>query len=50
LGSTRLLGFGYQGEPRGKAIVQNILTKYLSIINATEYSDDGSAVDTGPLY
>ena len=22
----------------------------MSIINATQYSDDGSAVDTGPLY
>ena len=31
-------------------IVQDIANKYLSILNASMVSDDGGAVDTGPLY
>ena len=50
MGSTKLLGFGYQGDARGKVIVQDIANKYLSILNASMVSDDGGAVDTGPLY
>jgi carboxypeptidase Q len=50
LGSTRLLGFGYQGDPRGKEIVKSIAEKYLGIINATLVNDEGEAVDTGPLF
>ena len=50
LGSTKLLGFGYQGDPEGKKVVQMIADKYLGIINAQEVSDNGEAVDTKPLF
>ena len=50
LGSTKLLGFGYSGSPEGKKIVQEISDKYMGIIDATLVTDDGHAVDTGPLY
>lgn len=49
LGSTRLLGFGYSGDPRGKAVVQMIGEKYMPILNASVVNDAGEAVDTGPL-
>ncbi len=49
LGSTKLLGFGYSGDPRGKAVVQMIANTYMPLINATLVTDDGEAVDTGPL-
>jgi carboxypeptidase Q len=50
LGSTRLIGFGYQGDPRGKEVVKSIASKYLNIINATLVNDDGGGVDTTPLF
>ena len=50
LGSTQLLGFGYQGDERGRPIVKMIADKYLSLINASQVSENGGAVDTGPLY
>lgn len=43
LGSTKLLGFGHTGS--GKTIVQNILTKYLSILGAGKYSENGYSAD-----
>jgi hypothetical protein len=49
LGSTRLLGFGYSGDPRGKEVVQMIGDKYMHILNASVVNDSGEAVDTGPL-
>lgn len=50
LGSTKLLGFGYLGEPEGKAVLQMIADKYMSILGATVVNDEGGAVDTGPLH
>ncbi len=50
MGSTKLLGFGYQGDPRGKEVVKFIADKYLSILNASLVTDDGGGVDTGPLF
>lgn len=50
LGSTRLLGFGYRGDDRGKAIVKSIADQYLGILNASLVNDQGEAVDTGPLF
>ena len=47
LGSTKLLGFGHTGS--GKSIVQDILTKYMSILGASQYSDDGYSADVQPL-
>ena len=49
LGSTRLLGFGYLGDPKGKEVVQMIGEKYMGILNASLVNDEGEAVDTGPL-
>lgn len=49
LGSTQLLGFGFSGNPEGKAIVQMIADKYMGILNASVVNDAGEAVDTGPL-
>lgn len=49
LGSTRLLGFGYLGDPKGKEVVQMIGDKYMGILNASLVNDEGEAVDTGPL-
>ena len=48
LGSTQLTGFGHSGS--GAEIVQGVLKTYLSLLNASEYSDDGESVDVGPLY
>lgn len=48
LGSSKLLGFGHTGV--GKEIIQDILTKYLSILGAGQYSDDGYSADVEPLY
>jgi len=50
LGSTRLLGFGYIGDPEGKKVVEMVGEKYMSILNASVVNDAGEAVDTGPLY
>ena len=50
LGSTRLLGFGYIGDPEGKKVVQMIGSKYMGILNAALVNDVGGAVDTGPLF
>ena len=50
LGSTKLLGFGYIGDPKGKEIVKMIGEKYMGILNAPLVNDEGSAVDTGPLF
>ena len=36
LGSTRLLGFGYSGDPRGKAVVQMIGDKYMGLLTTSE--------------
>lgn len=47
LGSTKLIGFGHTGS--GKDIVQNVLTKYMSILGASQYSDDGYSADVEPL-
>lgn len=48
LGSTKLTGFGHTGS--GTDIMKMVLTKYLSILGAGEYSDDGESVDVGPLF
>jgi len=50
LGSTRLLGFGYIGDPEGKKVVEMIGKTYMGILNASIVNDAGEAVDTGPLY
>lgn len=50
LGSTKLYGFGYSGSPEGKAIVTSIANQYMDLIDAKTVSDDGMAVDTGPLF
>jgi carboxypeptidase Q len=50
LGSTKLKGFGYIGDPKGKEVVQMIADKYMGILNAAVVNDAGEAVDTGPLY
>lgn len=49
LGSTKFLGFGYSGSPEGKKVVQEVTDKYMGILDAKYLSDDGEAVDTGPL-
>lgn len=49
LGSTTLLGFGYTGSADGKAVVSSISDKYMGLINAGKLTDNGEAVDTGPL-
>lgn len=49
LGSTKLRGFGYQGSAEGKAIVQDILTKYMSILGAADYKDFVMSADVEPL-
>lgn len=48
MGSTKLLGFGHSGS--GKEIVQNVLSKYLSILGAGYYSNDGYSADVEVLY
>ena len=50
LGSTKLLGFGYIGDPKGKEVVEMIGKQYMGILNASVVNDVGGAVDTGPLY
>jgi carboxypeptidase Q len=50
LGSTRLLGFGYSGDPRGKEVVKMIANKYMGILNASLVTNDGGGVDTEPLF
>lgn len=50
LGSTKLKGFGYIGDPKGMEIVKMIGDKYMGILNASIVNDKGEAVDTGPLY
>jgi carboxypeptidase Q len=47
LGSTKLLGFGHSGS--GADIVKDVLTRYLSILGAGYYSDDGYSADVEPL-
>ena len=39
LGSTRLVGFGHSGE--GVDIFKSVVSNYMSILGAGEYSDDG---------
>lgn len=41
MGSTRLRGFGYLGDPRGKEIVKMIGSKYMSILNASLVNYEG---------
>lgn len=48
LGSTKLLGFGHSGS--GAEIVKSVLTKYLSILGADYYSDNGYSADVEPLF
>jgi carboxypeptidase Q len=48
LGSTKLFGFGHTGQ--GADIMKMVLSKYLSILGAGEYSDDGFSADVDPLY
>lgn len=43
LGSTKLLGFGHTGD--GAPIVKMVLDKYLSILGAGQYSDNGYSAD-----
>jgi len=50
LGSTKLLGFGYIGDPAGKEVVKMIGDTYMGILNASVVNDKGEAVDTGPLF
>jgi carboxypeptidase Q len=50
LGSTRLLGFGYDGDSRGMDLLKTIGSKYLSIINASLINDQGHGADTSPLF
>jgi len=50
LGSTKLLGFGYIGDPKGKAVVQMIGKTYMTILNSSVVNDAGEAVDTTPLF
>lgn len=50
LGSTRLLGFGYNGPEAGLNIIKSIAANYMSIINATLVNDEGHGSDTSPLY
>ena len=49
LGSTRLLGFGYLGNAKGKEIVKMIGSKYMSILNASLVNSKGDMIDSGPL-
>ncbi len=46
-GSTKLIGFAHSGP--GRAIVQKVLTSYMSIIDAVQYSDDGWSADVENL-
>jgi hypothetical protein len=39
LGSTKLIGFGHSGS--GADIVKDVLSKYLSLVDAGQYSDNG---------
>lgn len=48
MGSTKLYGFGHTGV--GEDIMKMVLTKYMSILGAGEYSDDGFSNDVEPLY
>lgn len=50
LGSTKLLGFGYDGPAAGLDIINMIANNYLSIINASLVNDEGHGADTAPLY
>lgn len=48
MGSTKLYGFGHTGV--GADIMKMVLSKYLSILGAGEYSDDGFSNDVEPLF
>lgn len=48
LGSTKLYGFGHTGV--GEDIMKMVLSKYMTILGAGEYSDDGFSNDVEPLY
>jgi carboxypeptidase Q len=48
LGSSKLLGFGHTGA--GQAIIKDILSNYLSLLDAGQYSDNGYSADVEPLY
>jgi len=48
LGSTKLLGFGHTGV--GQDIVKGILSNYLSLLGAGQYSNSGYSADVEPLY
>lgn len=48
MGSTKLYGFGHSGP--GADIMKMVLTKYLSILGAGDYSDDGHSADVEPLF
>jgi hypothetical protein len=43
-----LVGFGHQGT--GQAIVKDILSKYLSILGAGNFSSEAYSADVDPLY
>jgi carboxypeptidase Q len=44
-GSTKLVGFAHRGTPASKTIVKGILNQYMSILNASEYSEDVFTAD-----
>jgi hypothetical protein len=48
LGSTKLLGFGHSGD--GAPIVKEVLNKYLSLLGAGQYGNDGYSADVEPLF
>jgi carboxypeptidase Q len=50
LGSTRLKGFGVSNSKNGMALVKQLADRYLSAMNATLVTSDGTAADTSPLY
>ena len=45
-----MIGFGYNGPEAGRAIVKDISTRYLPLINASLLNDEGHGADTSPLY
>jgi carboxypeptidase Q len=46
-GSTKLIGFAHSGP--GRAIVQKVLTNYMTFLDAEQYSDDGWSADVENL-
>ena len=48
MGSTKLFGFGHTGA--GTDVMKMVLTKYMSLLGAGNYSSDGFSADVEPLY